>query len=64
MHVLFFNFVLMQKEIIDFEEDRLLEEWDIEFAHWIRNGPAYRAYNRYIMLKKEKKLMAQAEMTK
>lgn len=54
----------MQKEIIDFEEDRLLEEWDIEFAHWIRNGPAYRAYNRYIMLKKERKLMAQAEMTK
>lgn len=54
----------MQKEIIDFEEDRLLDEWDIEFSMWIRNGPAYRAYNRYIMAKKERKMEENMAITK
>lgn len=46
----------MKQEIIDHEEDRLLDEWDREFERWIRNGPAYRAYNAYIIKKKEQKM--------
>lgn len=54
--VLIFNFLFMKQEIIDHEEDRLLDEWDREFERWIRNGPAYRAYNTYIIKKKEQKM--------
>ncbi len=45
----------MKEDIIDLEEDRLLDAWDVEFSMWIRNWPALKAYNRYIAEKKLKK---------
>lgn len=46
----------MKTEKVNLEEERLLDERDIEFAHGIRNGPAYKAYNAFIAEKKRKKL--------
>lgn len=44
----------MTKEEIDLEEDRLLEDRDIEYSMWIPNWPAYRAYNAYVAEKKSR----------